>query len=165
MYILCAVLIFMGLLVVSCAQNNETAEVAEPAEQEEAAQVEAEKDFKALCEENAEKHPAGPGKVLFDNAQHTFKGMYYYFKGKVVGGATLETTVDDGKAWLVRNEDGYVMPIHKGRFDAEIGDIVEVWGTLSGLKYAASDLGVDNVVGATGSMHAMIVSVNGEMHY
>ncbi|MCK9325830.1 MAG: hypothetical protein M0P69_10075 [Bacteroidales bacterium] len=168
MWILCIVLVLVLILVIGCGQGDKKEEADKLSETKEVTQEEApenKKDFKIICEENAEKFPASAGKVLFDNAQYKFKGMNYYFKGEVVGGITLETTVGDGKAWLVRNEAGYVMPVYKDRFEAETGDIVEVWGTLSGLKYASSDFGVDNVVGATGAIHAMQVSVNGEMQY
>ena len=114
--------------------------------------------------ENSKSYPASSGKILFDNSKNQFKGMNYYFEGEIIGNVKLKN-VTDGKAWLVKNSEGYVMPIEHNYFEATDGDKVKVWGTLSGLKFSNSDLKVDNVVGATGSMHAMSVEVNGETQY
>ncbi len=155
-WVLCIILGLVIAMAIGC--TGKTAEDVLMGEELES--VSPVKDFRAVCENNVEQNPAGAGRILFDNEQNKLKGMEYYFKGEVVGDVILETTVDSGEAWLVRNEAGYVMPIHKDRFEAETGDVVEVWGTLSGMKYAASDLGIENVVGATGSMHAIEVSVH-----
>lgn len=127
--------------------------------------IKEDKDFKTLCEENSAKHPAKAGAVLYNNDSHKeFKGMKYYFEGEIVGFSTIENNVGNPSIWLVKNNEGYVMPIQHEYFEAGEGDIVQVWGTLSGNGYAKIK-GIDNVVGQTGSIHAMIVTVNGEEQY
>lgn len=121
-------------------------------------------DFKTECEENAKIHPATIGAVLVTKGKHDFTGMKYYFKGEVIGKDIIENNVGEPSVWLVKNEDGYVMPIQHEQFNAEIGDEVEVWGTLSGNGYSTPE-GVDNVVGETGSIHAFMATVNGEEQY
>lgn len=116
-------------------------------------------------EANAESYPAKPGAMLYDKTESKFKGMEYYFKGEVVGVKKLEGLFGNMEdAFLVKNNNGYVLPIFPPyAIDASIGDTVEVWGPLSGDGYAASDLGVNNVVGMTGAMNATQINVNGEM--
>lgn len=171
-YVLCVVLALIMLLLIGCGQNNETAGNNNSTEDENVAQeaIEQEisggkeKSFQEICEENAEKYPAGPGRSLVTKGGNDFTGMKYYFKGEIIAFSTIENNVGDPDVWLVRNEAGYVMPIQYGRFEAEVGDIVEVWGALSGNGYVLPEE-IDNVVRETGSMHAMLVSVNGEMQY
>jgi hypothetical protein len=114
--------------------------------------------------ENANTNPAKPGVMLYDKSETYFKGMNYFFEGEIIGTTTLEN-VTSGNAWLVKNTNGYVMPIEYYNFSAVQGDSIKVWGTLSGLGYASSDLGVDNVVGVAGSMHALSVEINGKIAY
>lgn len=121
-------------------------------------------DYQKEGNQNATDYPADSASILFDNDKNKFKGMNYFFEGEIIGEVKLKN-VTDGKAWLVKNTNGYVMPIEYSYFNASEGDQVKVWGTLSGLKFSNSDLKVDNVVGATGSMHAMSVEVNGETQY
>lgn len=121
-------------------------------------------DFKAECEKNAAEYPAKMGSILYTKGDYNFTGMKYYFKGEIVKLDLIESDVADPSVWLVKNEHGYVMPIQYDRFEAKVGDTVEVWGTLSGNGYANVE-GIDNVVGQTGSMHAMQVTVNGEEQY
>lgn len=123
-----------------------------------------EQTFKEKAEQNAELHPATAGKILYTKGDNRFTGVDYYFKGVIIQFSTIENSVGDPSVWMVRNEHGYVMPIQHSYFEAEVGDTVEVWGTLSGNGYA-NPPGVDNVVGQTGSMHAMLVTVNGEPQY
>ena len=121
-------------------------------------------DYQKEGMENAKEYPAKAGAMLYDKNERKFKGMNYYFEGEIIGDVFLND-IAGGNAWLVRNSEGYVMPVEQSYFKAEKGDNVKVWGTLSGLGYSNSDLNVDNVVGATGSMHAMGVEVNGEIQY
>ncbi|NLY31597.1 MAG: hypothetical protein GX065_02195 [Firmicutes bacterium] len=90
--------------------------------------------------------------------------MDYYFTGEIIQLNIIENSVGDPSVWLVRNEHGYVIPIQHSYFEAKVGDTVEVWGTLSGNGYTNVE-GVGNVVGQTGSMHAMLVTVNEEPQY
>lgn len=117
--------------------------------------------FQEECEKNAEEYPAKPGAVLYTKGEHHFTGMEYYFKGEILKFDIIENNVGDPSIWLVKNDNGYVMPIQHEEFEAEIGDVIEVWGTLSGDGYSNAE-GINNVVGQTGSMHAMIIKVNGE---
>lgn len=119
--------------------------------------------FKEECEKNAAEYPAKMGAILYTKGDYNFTGMKYYFKGEVVRITTIEN-IGNPSVWLVKNEHGYVMPIQHDRFKAEVGDIVEVWGTLTGNGYANAE-GIDNVVGQTGSMHAIQVTVNGEEQF
>lgn len=123
---------------------------------------ETDSEFQQEAEKNAEKYPATIGANLVTKGDHDFTGMKYYFKGELVKITNIENDVGDTSAWLVKNENGYVMPIQHEYFKAEVGDTVEVWGTLSGNGYANME-GIDNVVGQTGSMHAIIVAVDGEL--
>lgn len=145
----------------SIASNDQENE--EASDSEEKAQDE-EVEFQSKCEKNAEQHPAKPGAILYTKGDNNFTGMEYYFVGEIIKFDTIENNVGDPSVWLVKNEKGYVMPIQHEHFKAEIGDAVEVWGTLSGNGYANAD-DIDNVVGQTGSMHAIMVTVNGEMQY
>lgn len=113
---------------------------------------------------NAGMYPAAPGSILFDKKERKFQGMNYYFEGEIIGEVKLKN-VTDGKSWLVKNSNGYVLPVEYSYFEASNGDKVKIWGTLSGLQFSNTDLGVDNVVGATGSMHALSVERNGETLY
>lgn len=113
---------------------------------------------------NADMYPAAPGSILFDKKERKFQGMNYYFDGEIIGEVKLKN-VTDGNAWLVKNSNGYVLPVEYSYFEASNGDKVKIWGTLSGLQFSNTDLGVDNVVGATGSMHALSVERNGETLY
>ena len=90
--------------------------------------------------------------------------MEYYFKGEVVGVKSLEGLFGDMEdALLIKNDQGYVLPVFPPyEIDVNIGDTVEASGPLSGDGYAASDLGVSNVVGMTGAMNATQVNVNEE---
>jgi len=122
-------------------------------------------EFQLEAELNAKKYPAKAGAVLYNNNSNKgFIGMKYYFKGEIIGFDIIENDVGSPSIWLVRNENGYVMPIQHEHFKANKGDIVEVWGTLSGNGYANAS-GVNNVVRQTGSIHAMMVAINGEMQY
>ncbi|WP_430609733.1 hypothetical protein [Enterococcus sp. DIV0876] len=121
-------------------------------------------DYQEEGMDNASANPAEPGAMLYDKTESKFKGMNYYFEGEIVGEINLEN-VSDGNAWLVKNENGYVMPVEYYYFSANKGDSVKVWGTLSGLGYSSKDFGVDNVVGVAGSMHALAVEINGNMEY
>jgi len=116
-------------------------------------------------EKNAELNPAKPGAMLYDKTESKFKGMEYFFKGEVVGVKSLEGLFGDMEdALLIKNDQGYVLPVFPPyEIDVKIGDTVEVSGPLSGDGYAASDLGVGNVVGMTGAMNATQISVNGEL--
>jgi len=113
---------------------------------------------------NAEEYPAKPGAMLYDKTESKFKGMNYHLKGELIKIEKVEGlfgVMED--ALLVKNEQGYVMPIFPPyEVSASVGDEIEVWGPLSGDGYASSDLGVDNVVGMTGAMNATRIDVNGE---
>lgn len=121
-------------------------------------------DYQKEGMKNADMYPAAPGSILFDKKERKFQGMNYYFDGEIIGEVKLNN-VTDGKAWLVKNSNGYVLPVEHSYFEASNGDKVKIWGTLSGLQFSNTDLGVDNVVGATGSMHALSVERNGETLY
>lgn len=116
-------------------------------------------------ESNAEQYPAKPGAMLYDKTESKFKGMEYYFKGEVVAIKSLEGLFGNMEnAILIKNDQGYVLPIFPPyEIDVNIGDTLEATGPLSGDGYAASDLGVNNVVGMTGAMNATQISVNGEI--
>lgn len=116
------------------------------------------------AEKNVEKYPAKAGAMLYDKNESKFKGMEYYFKGTLVKTETLEGLFDEMQtAFLVKNEEGYIMPVFP-IYEIEVneGDEIEVWGNLSGDGYSSADLGVDNVVGVTGSINAFKINVNGE---
>lgn len=120
---------------------------------------------KSEGERNAEQYPAKTGSMLYDKIESKFKGMEYYFKGEVVAVKSLEGLFGDMEnALLIKNDQGYVLPVFPPyEIDVNIGDTVEATGPLSGDGYAASDLGVSNVVGMTGAMNATQVSVNGQI--
>lgn len=113
-------------------------------------------------EKNAELYPAKPGAMLYDKTSSKFKGMNYYLKGELVGVKKLEGLFGNMEdALLIKNEHGYVMPVFTPHeIDASNGDILEFWGPLSGDGYAASDLGVNNVVGMTGAMNAIEIGAH-----
>lgn len=125
-------------------------------------QEESKPTFSTEGEENAEKYPAEPGAMLYDKTESKFKGMNYYFKGELVGVKKLEGLFGNMEdALLIKNEQGYVMPVFTPHeIDASNGDILEFWGPLSGDGYAASDLGVNNVVGMTGAMNAIEIGAH-----
>lgn len=117
-----------------------------------------------VAKKNAEKYPAKAGTMLYDKNESKFKGMEYYFKGTLVKTETLEGLFDEMQtAFLVKNEEGYIMSVFP-MYEIEVneGDEIEVWGNLSGDGYSSADLGVDNVVGVTGSINAFKINVNGE---
>ncbi|SMB95338.1 hypothetical protein SAMN00017405_0384 [Desulfonispora thiosulfatigenes DSM 11270] len=164
--LLTALNIVLAFSLFACGNSTETEQKVEETEiTEDNIKSEGEKkpDFKAECEKNAENHPAKAGAVLVTKGDYDFTGMDYYFKGELIQKTTIDN-IGDSSAWLVKNENGYVMPIQHSYFNAEIGDKIEVWGTLSGNGYSNVE-GIDNVVGETGSMHAMLLTVNGEEQY
>ncbi|MGE6379973.1 hypothetical protein [Peribacillus muralis] len=120
--------------------------------------------FREESEANASEYPATPGRMLYDKSETKFKGMNYYFKGEIVTTKKVEGLFDNMKeALLVKNEDGYVMPIFPPyELKALEGDEVEAWGPLSGDGYESAALEVDNVVGVTGAMNASEITINGE---
>ncbi|MGN4123494.1 pilin [Lysinibacillus sphaericus] len=115
-------------------------------------------------EANAELYPAKPAAMLYDKTESKFKGMNYYFKGELVGVKKLERLFGNMEdALLIKNDKGYVMPVFSPyEIDATVGQTLEAWGPLSGDGYAASDLGVNNVVGMTGAMNATQISVHND---
>ncbi|MFY0518519.1 hypothetical protein ACOMCU_11930 [Lysinibacillus sp. UGB7] len=115
-------------------------------------------------EANAELYPASPAAMLYDKNETKFKGMNYYFKGELVGVKKLEGLFGNMEdALLIKNDKGYVMPIFSPHeIDATVGQTLEAWGPLSGDGFAASDLGVNNVVGMTGAMNATQISVHND---
>ncbi|MFS0576244.1 hypothetical protein AB1K83_11455 [Sporosarcina sp. 179-K 3D1 HS] len=139
--------------------------VESPTQDEAQEVIEEKPDLKTQSEANAIEHPPKPGAMLYDKTESKFKGMNYHFKGTLVKIEKLEGLF--GKvtdALLVKNEQGYVMPIFPPyEVTTSEGDEIEAWGPLSGDGYASSDLGVDNVVGVAGAMNASLMSVNGEM--
>lgn len=116
--------------------------------------------FKDEAEANAKKHEAIPGAMLYTKGSTDVTGMKYYFEGKIVA----NTRIDGKEAWLVKNKEGYVMPIiaHEVFGEGKVGDKVKVWGTLTGDGYEASKYKQDNVVGMTGSMQLIQVNINGK---
>lgn len=117
--------------------------------------------LKTEAEANAQEFPAKPGAVLVTKGDFKFTGKKYYFKGTFVDYGAPEIFTEDN-TWLVKNENGYVMPITmKPDMQANVGDEVEVWGTLTGEGFQTIP-GIDNVVGQTGQMIMMICNVNGE---
>ncbi|ONK21217.1 hypothetical protein BLX87_23090 [Bacillus sp. VT-16-64] len=146
-------------------QPEQTADLEEGEEASEIEEEEQEKDFVTEAEANAEAYPAKPGAMLYDKTEEKFKGMNYHFKGELVKVEKVEGLFGNMEdAFLVKNENGYIMPIFPPyEMSASAGDEIEVWGPLSGDGYASSDLGVDNVVGVAGAMNATRVDINGEM--
>lgn len=116
--------------------------------------------LKEEAEANSKKYDAIPGAMLYTKGNTDVTGMKYYFEGKIVA----NTRIDGKDAWLVKNKEGYVMPIiaHEVFKEGKTGDKVKVWGTLTGDGYEASKFNQDNVVGMTGSMHLIQVNVNGK---
>lgn len=116
--------------------------------------------FKQKAEANTKKYPATTGSVLVTKGDYNFTGKPYYFKGSLLEVGTSEI-FNNKTVWIIKNDNGYVMPIEM--LDGEtsnIGDTVEVWGTLSGDGYKLPN--VENVVGETGYIIMMQYSVNGE---
>lgn len=158
-------LLLIALLIVGCSSGSKQPDAKDVTEDNPDNENPTEEiDFQTECEKNANEYPAKAGAILVSKGGHDFTGMSYYFKGEIIKFDVIENNVGNPSIWLVKNDNGYVMPIQHEYFEAEVGDVIEVWGTLSGDGYANVD-GVDNVVGQTGSMHAMMVSVNGEMQY
>lgn len=157
----------MSALLVAC-NNDEVTEPEVNEEPEETVAVEEVEEKPSMQEEsvaNAEENPAKPGAMLYDKTETKFKGMNYHFKGELVKVEKVEGLFGEMQdALLVKNEQGYVMPIFPpNEVTANVGDDVEVWGPLSGDGYASSDLGVDNIVGVAGAMNASLININGEM--
>lgn len=116
--------------------------------------------FKKESEKNSNEHPATAGKVLVTKGKHKFTGMKYYFKGQLKAIGSAEA-FNNKNVWLIKNDSGYVMPVEM--FDGEtanIDDVVEIWGTLSGEGYSLPN--IDNVVGETGYLIMNQYSINGE---
>ncbi|HAA6369441.1 TPA_asm: hypothetical protein GHJ26_09245 [Listeria monocytogenes] len=114
--------------------------------------------FKDEAEQGSEKYPATAGEVLYNNDNINVTGQKYHFSGDII----QKLQVDGESAWLVKNDVGYVMPVFAEEFDADVGDNVEIWGTLTGDGYQASDFKVDNIVGMTGSMRIIQLNINGK---
>ncbi|HAA6952423.1 TPA_asm: hypothetical protein GHH72_01165 [Listeria monocytogenes] len=114
--------------------------------------------FKDEAEQGSKKYPATAGEILFNNDTINVTGQKYHFSGEVI----QKLQVDSEAAWLVKNDAGYVMPVFAEDFDAAVGDNVEIWGTLTGDGYQASDFKVDNIVGMTGSMRIVQLNINGK---
>lgn len=160
-----SVMIFKDELQAWVDEGKEpTTEVTKNAEPEKQDPAEEGTNFEAEAEANAEEYPAKPGAMLYDKNEEKFEGMNYYFKGTLVKIERVEGLFNKMEdAFLVKNEQGYVMPIFPPyEIDVAEGDEIEVWGPLSGDGYDSSDLGVDNVVGVTGAMNATRIDINGE---
>lgn len=114
------------------------------------------------AEKNAKKHPAKRAVILATKGDYNFTGMKYFFKGQFVRYENSKNIFDElEEVLLIRNEYGYVMPIFPPyNIDLQEGDVVSVWGTLTGDGYV-----IDNVVGQTGAIIAYRITVNGEMQY
>lgn len=119
--------------------------------------------FEQQAESNAKAHPAKPAAKLFGEE---VKGLPYYFKGELIDKKQMEGLFGGlDEAWLVKNENGYVMPVFPlATIESKPGDTIEVWGSLSGDGYANADLEVDNVVGMTGAINATTIKINGEKY-
>jgi len=124
-------------------------------------------DYQLKGEENALKYPAVQGAILYDKNEAKYQGMDYYFIGKVVKIKPIEDLQHNFKdAYLVKNEDGYIIAIFPPwGMNISENDNIEAWGMLSGDGYSSKDLGVDNVVGLTGALNALSISVDGEIQY
>lgn len=114
--------------------------------------------FKDEAEQGSEKYSATAGEVLYNNDNINVTGQKYHFSGDII----QKLQVDGESAWLVKNDVGYVMPVFAEEFDADVDDNVEIWGTLTGDGYQASDFKVDNIVGMTGSMRIIQLNINGK---
>lgn len=114
--------------------------------------------FKDEAEQGSERYTATAGKILYNNDTTNITGQRYHFSGEII----QKLQVDGESAWLVKNDVGYVMPFFSEDFDAAVGDNVEIWGTLTGDGYQASDFKVDNIVGMTGSMRIVQLNINGK---
>ncbi|PDG49980.1 hypothetical protein AWL34_15940, partial [Listeria monocytogenes] len=114
--------------------------------------------FKDEAEQGSERYTATAGKILYNNDTTNITGQRYHFSGEII----QKLQVDGESAWLVKNDVGYVMPVFSEDFDAAVGDNVEIWGTLTGDGYQASDFKVDNIVGMTGSMRIVQLNINGK---
>ena len=159
------VFVFVVLFLISgcsSASKKDTKTAKPSSENTEATEKSKEKEslnYQEKGVKNSEKYPASAGKMLYDKSDHKFGGMNYFFEGEIIGTANIEN-ITSGDCWLVKNSEGYVMPIEYDYFEANEGDEIKVYGTLSGNGYSSSDLGVDNIVGVTGSMHAIEVEIN-----
>lgn len=118
--------------------------------------------FRKECETNALSYPASVGTSLVTKGENNFTGEKYYFEGTYIGTIDIE---DFGNAWLVRNSDGYVMPINHNDFSASPteNDIVKIWGTLTGNGYSKGN--IENVVSETGAVIAIEVEINNKQVY
>ena len=116
--------------------------------------------FKKEAEKNSNEHPATAGKVLVTKGKHKFTGMKYYFKGQLKAIGSAEA-FNNKNVWLIKNDSGYVMPVEMFTGEtANIDDVVEIWGTLSGEGYSLAN--VDNIVGETGYLIMNQYNLNGE---
>ncbi|EKB1221325.1 hypothetical protein ONC83_002890 [Listeria monocytogenes] len=114
--------------------------------------------FKTEAEQGSKKYPAESGEILYTKGNNDVTGQKYYFSGNII----QKLEVDGELAWLVKNQNGYVMPVFAETFKASVGDKVDIWGTLTGDGYQASDFRVDNVVGMTGAMRIIQLNINGK---
>lgn len=151
--------LFIGSSTYTPIENSQpaTTNVEDPA-----IETSSSEDVRTISEKNAVKYPASPGKKLYGAE---FKGMNYYFKGKLVEIKKLENLSGQfTDTYLIKNDQGYIMPIFPPyTISVNIGDDIEVWGPLSGDGYSSSDIGVANVVGVAGAMNASLINVNGEL--
>lgn len=114
--------------------------------------------FKDEAEQGSKKYPATSGEILFNNDTINVTGQKYHFSGEIL----QKLRIGGASAWLVKNDAGYVMPVFSEEFEANVGDNVEIWGTLTGDGYQASEFKVDNIVGMTGSMRIIQLNINEE---
>lgn len=119
-------------------------------------------DFKYEAESNTKQYPADSVASFEGNR---FKGMKYYYEGTIIDIINIENSVGDIDSWLVKNDRGYLMPVQFEYFKGNIGDKVKIWGTLSGYMYSLEDIEHESIINEVGSMHAMMVEVNGEEQY
>jgi len=148
----------ISMTVYEKESSNEGAQT-EDIETEENTEIIYKSDFQKKAEENAKKYPAD-SVASFEGEK--FKGMDYYYKGTIIDIVDIENNVGDTTSWLVKSERGYLMPIQFYEFEADIGDEVEVWGTLSGNMFSIEDTGYEAIIDKVGSIHAMLVTINGE---
>jgi hypothetical protein len=162
---LLSVFLLSFVIILSACGSEDKKPAVEKPEEVELEEVEEKPSMQEESVANAEENPAKPGAMLYDKTETKFKGMNYHFKGELVKIEKVEGLFDEMQdALLVKNEQGYVMPIFPPyEVTVNIGDEIEVWGPLSGDGYASADFGVDNVVGMTGAMNAHLININGEM--
>ncbi|MDT0064573.1 hypothetical protein QJV38_07180 [Listeria cossartiae subsp. cayugensis] len=114
--------------------------------------------FKIESEQGSKKYPAKSGEILYTKGNVDVTGQKYYFSGNII----QKLQVDGEPAWLVKNQNGYVMPVFAEDFESGVGDKADIWGTLTGDGYQSSDFSVDNVVGMTGAMRITQLNINGK---